>query len=218
MFFDNAEAGFQLFKRELSEFADLFAKQQKCRVVLKPSLLVDCYENAAGSLTFHGIDVSKVNHFKELAHLVYWVAKLKPFRVAPPGENIALFKELSQVIFGASANVEDKTKEYLSTEEFSEAQKEAIRLGAFPLNEWLAISFLIHIVDMTWCAQLEEVKDPGVKKLFYDRIEFLRSRFYARSGIVMASSLRYHTFSARGLAIAFEAMLDVNTDITSEFT
>ncbi|MAK59508.1 MAG: hypothetical protein CMK09_00870 [Ponticaulis sp.] len=219
MFFEDETEGFQAFYSDCAKCVNAFVDQSGLRISMKESLLLQVYYCASETARFHNIPPDNLNHFKELAHLSYWTARLKPFRIAPPGENMQILKEWAFMANGPSFDVDsDLSQDDYNARDYQIQESKVASYSDFPLNEWLGLSFCMFNVELAWNMQLEEIRAPKVRQVYVEQTNTLRDRFKFRIHAELAMSLRHHTFSARGLAIALESILDLNTDETTPFT
>lgn len=204
MFFDDPKFGRIRFHDEVVRLATEVSEEFWFSIRYKRSLIDTAYACAKGTVSFHGIEANQTNHFKELAHLAYWLCRMKPLRIEPPQNIQSIIEEMAQgaqeAIFGEQAFPE---------REYNTAVENFLRNLLFPINEYCAVMLCYDFIKLGWGAQFDVIEDPKYRDIVKDRMDFLGVRFENKVADELIWSLMYHNFSARGFAVMLEGVLDV---------
>lgn len=160
-------------------------------VICNQVVMRECYKMAETSVGFYNIEPGQVSHYKEIAHISHWISVLKPFRLENPFD---LVKRLKAV----GVETTDWIKGY------EHRQEELEQSTDFLINEYLAYFLATTLIS---ACQLEEIekKDPLIKDQYMTLHAQTAKRAQSLHKDVMIS-MRYHTYSARGFAVALEGI------------
>ena len=206
MLLDHKDASFDRVKETVHRLAHKLAIDRSVTIIVDVPTLYDAFSNASYTVQFYNMEHNRINHFKEIAHMAFWISKLKPAQVVKESLLNQLFREVGSALLGSQGRLQEKESEF---------QKNVKAFEGFPLNEWISVSFCLHMVEIGWNGQLDSISDQGIRSLFSNRISFLRDRFVTNVAKDFALSLRYHNFSARGFAMAVESTLSPRTDFAN---
>lgn len=207
MFFDDPELGRARFHDEVIRLSSEVSKEFWFSIRYKKSLIDSAYASAQQTIFFHGIEVGSTNHFKQLAHLAYWLCRFKPLRIEPPQNIRGMIQSLAKAgmekLYGEDAFPEN---------EYNNAVQNFQSNMLFPINEYCGIMLCYDFIKLAWDRQLKDEADEGKRRLLQDRVDFLDARFSEKVAEELVWSLSYHNFSARGFAVTLESILDVRTE------
>ena len=206
MILDNKKNNFNRVKNTVHRLTHKLAIAKSVNIIVDVPTLYDAFSNASYTVQFYNMKHNQINHFKEIAHMAFWISKLKPAQVVKESVLSLLLREAGSSILGSQSSLREKESEF---------QRNVRAFEGFPLNEWISVSFCLHMVEIGWNQQLESISDKSIRTVFSDRIGFVRDRFVNNVANDFALSLRYHNFSARGFAMALESTFSIRTDVTN---
>lgn len=202
---------YDVLKRDILKVVDILAVKQDVYWDISDPLLKEAYAHASKSLCFYNLD--EVNHFKEIAHIIYWICRIKPINLRAPFSVKQISDFIDAIAGGAHANFKEEDKKFLKN-----VDNKRRKVAQFPINEHVAVNWGIMAIETAWCHQLEPIADSGAHKLVAERIKFLKGRFVNKYSDDLILSLRSHNHSVRSLALFLETNFQVSTDIFNEFT
>jgi hypothetical protein len=195
-----------------------FAAEHDVRLVVREDTFVDCFCNANYSLQFHGLDFDKVNQFKEVAHLAFWISKLKPVRIRGSGQRNVIAGLMSSLTTNNKVDIEEASPD-------SELRLENLVNGALPkswaelqkksalnfeINEWIAVSLVLVVAKTIWKNESASQADKLRSAATSEQQKFLEERFKHKTTPTLMFGLKHYNFSARGLATSIEMALETN--------
>lgn len=159
-------------------------------------LCEEAHARAQETIGFH--KTKEYSLYKEVAHVGFWINRLKPVRIDSPMNTFRALEAaktaLNEWTFGSWVKLESKAqkKEEELKEQFD-----------FPINEHVVVSFLLELIEAGQKAHAELL--GGSLKADYElAIADNRKRnLWLRAKI--EKSLRDHNYSARGFATMVEA-------------
>lgn len=208
MFFEIGDAALPKLRDHVKRLCDSISHERHVSLLVRESTLFDCLESAKISATFHHIPLENLSHYKELAHIGFWIAKLKPVSLASPITSQFILKGLldwgDRVVSGFSAKVirlaDDPIGPYKAA------------LG-FPLNEFIAMTLIWEACEARWEFALNQLEDDGKKRFHEERVGYLRNRFFRELLHDLAVSLRFHTYTSRTFATTVESLLSLHIEL-----
>jgi hypothetical protein len=221
VFFLDKEVGKTTLNEIVRELIEKFGSDYKVKIVLRERTLYESYYSALNSVQFHRIPLDELNQFKEVAHLAFWITKLKPIRITAArtlktqyqfasdlAKRDRLFSNSNVSIEPVSLDELRELDDFLDMSNMNSNPK----VENFDINEWVAVMMIHAVCKIAWIDRLARILDSEKKALMEKRMTFLEERFLQKSSKALIKSLRYHNFSARGLASAIEVALDVDFD------
>jgi hypothetical protein len=200
----------QDFKTVVQKTIEEFREASGLIIRAKSSLLDEAYASALSSLRFHNIKFERVNHYKVVAHLAYWIHRLQPIRFASP----SMMSDVAAKVFAAAdQQVEDKAGLKRSRRQFGIALRSyrliASHFTIFPINEYVAWILIYDEIGVVWREILEQERFADKHDTIRVAIHAAESR-YRNQMDDLIWSLRYHTYSARSFSTLVEAMFRVD--------
>ena len=192
---------------DMDDFAAKLSEVKGTRIALDETRLGECHYRASHSLKYHKLKNCSV--YKEMAHLAFWIAKLKPLRFISPMEPVQDFVSVGfKKAFGGEFNkIENKAKKL---------DEKYLDVVGFPLNEAIAVTLLLDMVESSQHAQLSELEDHVERS---NLLSFITSNQKKRLWLhhKLRVSLRDHNYSIRGLAVSVESTLKPPHEAESDF-
>jgi hypothetical protein len=172
--------------------AQQLAEVLSVRLVINRALVNESISCAQSSIKFY--DMSGPNHYKELGHVMFWLAKLKPIRV------VSIRLLASEIIrFGFSL-----TDRLMGTAVYEESERGAVQ---FPVNEYVAFLSMTTLLRSCQERGMEPLSE-ALKSDYHNLIsESDKNRENMQEDIVR--SLRYYSYSSRVLAVTIESLMRV---------
>lgn len=183
---------------------DLVRNGLNRRIRVNVATLQECFALACESIRFYQLETNNVSFYKEAAHISFWINKMKPIRIVDAEKNGSLLektkkkaseikKEMTGTVAGFHIDMEN------------EREKEK---SEFPINEHTALHLALTLIESCQRDYAELQEDARIKSDMLTRISNSAERTqYIEEDLI--SSLRYHTYSARGLALTLEGLLRV---------
>src|ERR1700678_547947 len=87
MSFAPQDGGLGRLRGLVEKYSNFIAHSTGLRIRCNQAILVDAYYAAQTSMTFYKLGENgraNVNHYKEIAHICFWIQKFKPLRVEDP--------------------------------------------------------------------------------------------------------------------------------------
>ena len=197
------------FRQVIQRTTEDFCKTTGLIIRVEASLLDEAYASALSTLRFHNITLKKVNHYKVIAHLAYWIHRLQPVRFASP----SMITEVADRIFLAtSALVDDKaalkTSKKLFDAEMRKYRSMSNHYTIFPINEYVAWILIYDQMGVVWREILEQGKFKDKREIYQLAIHTVEDRYRSQMDDLIWS-LRYHTHSSRSFSTLVEAIFRI---------
>ncbi len=208
-FFVDREAGIKLLSQKVLKLADQHANRLGLALRLEPNILAQAYDAALGSAMFHKIPLEKLSHFKELAHIGFWIAELKPVTATPPSTAKHL---LDRAKLLTHERVEGNTAALAFAEElYTEAERKYCDKTAEPISEYIALQFIASVIEAEFDFKIHEMKAAGKDQDYIDLIAKRGAHFktilYSPNVFGdIVSALRFHIFTPRSFATLIETL------------
>ncbi|HEY0312316.1 MAG TPA: hypothetical protein VGC56_07440 [Allosphingosinicella sp.] len=194
--FYSDESGVERLKETVERFAKDVCRAQAVPIKIDEFICAEVHARAKETLGFHKIKEYSV--YKEVAHVGFWINRLKPLRIDSP---MNVFRVLEM----ARGALDEWTKgRWTTIEQKARSAEETLsRKLDFPVNEHVVVSLVMDLVEAAQLAHAEKL--GGVTGTDFltaiednkKRAPWLRNR--------LESSLRDHNHSARGFATLVEA-------------
>jgi hypothetical protein len=202
MFLESKEVGYSRLRSCVEKYSKAITDEGGIAVAINGPILQDAFYSARTSLGFYNIEPANINHYKEAAHIAYWIHKLKPLRCPPP-LNIRIIltnvvRAVEDSFFGTQSRFE---AEYVKAADAFRSHR------CLPINEVVA---LYMVSDMIRVAQLEAADSfsARVKAPLVAKIDIVHERFNQNFRDLVLS-LRYHNYSARAFSSLIEHILKI---------
>ena len=205
MFFHpDPQAGRGLLEKKLRLFADEHAKSLKLPIWIDQALVHEAFDAAYSTVDFHKIPLGKINHYKELAHVGFWVSRLKPLSIQAPVTPDYFIKwvgaALKCAVEGNQADLAPVWKRY------DAAAKAYKKHAVFPISEYVALQLIGHFIEAEFRRKADAIKDPAIKAVVEERLVFFKATLYGRVFPQLVQGLRFHVFTPRSFATLVEAV------------
>lgn len=181
---------------------DLMKNAPNLTLMVNERVLKQVYSNAYASVGFHNIPEDQRNEIKDIAHLAFWVAKLKPILIVDKknvSEKVAI---KVSAVFGQPLAVEPKaakTPHYCST-----------------FCEELSLWFLRDAVSAIQEEQIACKKNRNEAYLEYKKFYEISNVLFDSQLKSLSVSLRYHNHSARSFATYIEGLFRYTNGVVQE--
>lgn len=203
-FHPNCDAGRERLHKKLLLYADQFSKEIELPVLLDEAVVNEAFDAAYGSAQFHRIPLGEISHYKELAHIGYWLAELKPISIEPPRSPqyfIDWLKEAAdEVVFGNRARLRRVDQAYRRALEYHS------NFQAYPTSEHLALRFIADGLESEMERKISEIKDDDKRDIVRKRFEHFKQVFYRDTFKNIVEGLRFHVFTPRSFATLIETV------------
>lgn len=158
-------------------------------------ILSECFISAKTSIGFYNIENEEVSHYKEIAHVAYWISRFKPIRITNPFHFLESLKEIGV----------DISKQF----DFLKVSEETINHGLeLPINEYVAFFLATDYIRMCQLSEIEEqpqTSQEGLRK----RVDEINQKIGVMKNSII-SSMRYHNYSTRGFAFMLESLMRID--------
>jgi len=160
------------------------------------------YDAAVCTAKFHQIDLDKLSHKKELAHLGFWIADLKPVTFEPPPRSDNILTRISELWGkGVSASSKGEVEGRISAAD--EAYLKAI---VFPINESICIEFIMHYMYLNLVDKIKNFDAAGQASYEDNYQAFMNTFMHDKVFENIMFGLRYHVFTPRSFATLIESV------------
>lgn len=177
------------------------------------NVLAEAFTQACNSIEFHKIPIERASHYKELAHLAYWIAELKPVSLLPPMKPATLVELLGPTsgarLLDAVAGLPDEDPSFRRR---SRAYKKYAR---YPISEAIAVEFIAYFAEVEAQLKISGERRDEVRAELTRRHTRFRAIFFGRVAENMILALRFHTFASRSFSTLVESVFafeDVEDD------
>lgn len=201
--FPNEVRGRALFYDKLYRLGEVYSLEVEQVVNLDKDIVHEAFAAALSSAQFHQITpLSKLSHYKELAHLAFWIAELKPFAIPAPVEP-KFHIHWGRAAAGATGEEPPPTKAALRS--FERATQQHAKFATYPINEHIALEFITNLAEAELERKLQR-KDKTSKAEIRTRFAYFQSKL--NDGLIddLVKSLRFHAFAPRSFATMIEAI------------
>lgn len=197
------------FKDVIQRTADEFCSATGLIIRIKSSLLDEAYSCALSTLRFHNITLKKVNQYKVIAHLAYWIHRLQPVRFASP----SMIAAVADRILDATSSVSDDKAGLKRSRKMFDAEMRKYRnvsshYTIFPINEYVAWILIYDEIGVVWREMLDQGKYKDKREVYQLAIHTAEDRYRSQMDELIWS-LRYHTYSSRSFSTLVEALFRI---------
>jgi hypothetical protein len=207
---DHGEDGMAVFEERLLKEADELSRELGVKLRLDQNIVREAFAAAWGSVRFHQIPLKRLSHYKELAHLAFWVAELKPITLVPPKSPADLLRwtslAVSEVFEGNSASYTQASLK------FDESQQQYSKHATFPVSEYVALKFLCNLAEQDFLRHIETIKDPDHSETVAKRQNYFKAVLYGGLFENVMSALRFHIFTPRSFATLIDSIFAFEGD------
>lgn len=210
-YFKDREEGIAHLESDLLHIAKAHAVRLGVPLRLEPNLVVQAYDAAISTALFHKIPLDELSHRKELAHLGFWVAELKPISISPPQRPKYFVQKaalaLDEALGGNTAALVSPRPSVKANKKYQRAEEAYVNTATFPICEYIALEFIQSMMECEFLRKQKNNKDSGLKSLYEDRHEYFNS-VLLEQGVFMdiVNGLRFHIFTPRSFATLIEAL------------
>lgn len=171
---------------------DLYTDGFENPIVMDRVVMDDCYNAAEQSVGFYNLEPGDISYYKELSHIAHWVARLKPFRLENP--------------FGLLETAQSFGRDISEQLKGLKLREEAITsdLG-FAINEYLAFFLATSSISACQRDEIAAKVNEELRATYLERLELAGSRSANLQNDII-TSMRYHSYSARGFAMTIEGI------------
>ncbi len=192
------DSGVQKLKEALKNLAKIVCKRDGVSIRIDEYVCEEAHVRASETVAFH--KVADYSIYKELAHVGYWINRLKPIRIDSPMNTFRTFEHVKNTLdewtFGAWVKIEKKARD-------KESDLKDVLYK--PINEHIVVLMIMDFVEAHQLAHAETL-GSAMAQDYKNAIDDNRKRAaWLRAKI--ENSLRDHNHSARGFATLVEAML-----------
>lgn len=133
--------GRAFLQAKVKMLADEHAKALKLPILIDQAILFEAHDAARGTALFHQIPLGQISHFKELAHVGFWISHLKPISIQEPVSPSQIMRWLGIAAQGNSAELAPAYKRYTA------AARAYKKEATFPISEYVALELVAHFVE-----------------------------------------------------------------------
>jgi hypothetical protein len=194
--FYSDDQGVVALKATIEKLAKDVCRQLKVPIKIDEFICEEVHARAKETLSFHKIKEYSV--YKEVAHIGFWINRLKPLRIDSP-------MNVFRVLEAARDALDEWTLgRWIKLEKRAESAEDAVgRKLDFPINEHVVVLMVMDLVNAAQKAHADSLGTVAAND-FYAAIEDNRKRTpWLRKRL--ETSLRDHNHSARGFATLVEA-------------
>jgi len=162
--------------------------------------LRECHMRASHTLLFHKITEFSV--YKELAHLAFWISKLKPITFQLPLNVFHLLSAYKSKLDSAFGGGWSKAEN-----EFGKVDDHYHQLLEFPINEYISLEMIFRLIEASQSELIKKLEGVHVDQAkIRQAIEANKiKKPYIEN--VIRDSLRNHNHSTRVFATLVETLL-----------
>ena len=202
--FPNQYEGLALLQDKFLNYADLHSKEINLTLVVDKGLIAEAFQAACGSAQFHQIKLEHLSHYKELAHIGFWISQLKPIWIEPPYSPEFFIEQAKlaaqQAVFGHSAVNPPAAKAY------SRANEAYRKHATFPISEFLALRFIADGIETEFLRKCRDLKDDEHRAVVMRRFNHFKIVLQSKVIKDVAMALRFHVFTPRSFATLVESI------------
>jgi len=193
----------------LREYAESQSLLIELQVTVDEDVADEAFAAALSSALYHQIKIEELSYLKELAHLGFWVAELKPVSISDPLPPEEYVKWASHATDGAIPILDPSPA---ALESFDRALALRSKFATYSVNELVALDFICMSAEAAACVRRDELQahdnaNDGSEALeVAERAAYFRSKLHGPLYDDLAMGLRFHGFTPRAFATLIEAI------------
>jgi hypothetical protein len=206
MFVEHGARGYDALLVEVLKSCEDIAQDRDIRLRVDAGILMDAYEGMCSTIAWHGMPIQEISHFRELAHVAYWISELKPVQIREPissdyfvRTSFSIFRDLTGTSPVILENAPRETKP--ATDNFSSHVQ-----AAFPINEYVALRTLTVGCQAEFMRSCGAQTNAQRRKSMDQQNAYFQSKMYPSLFGDLILALRYHVFTPRSFAALIDSV------------